>query len=181
MARTLTQAERDELLRSFDHAAFRLELQPTYALPYEQDTLAKFLAGDPEPPDAAPGLRAWFEQVAGLAAEGKRIERVRVHDDPPTPYQRWARWTDSWSARAGETIRYMTRPRAHEVGLLPDSGPADWWLLDSRRLVVMRFDDEGRRVEMTLAVDPAIVVQACAWRDLAIRHSTVGGSDDAAV
>jgi hypothetical protein len=100
------------------------------------------------------------------------MERVRVHDDPPTPYQQWERWVGSWNIRAGETLRYMTRARAHEVGLLPAAGDVDWWLLDSNRLIAMRFDTQGRRVATELVRDPATVVQACAWRDLAVHHST---------
>lgn len=173
MACRLTEAEWAEQLRTFDYTAFRLELQPVYAEAEEKATVERFLAGDPEPPTEVPGLRAWLEQVATLTGQGKRIERVRVHEDPPTPYQRWVRWMDPWNAKAGETIRYMTRARAHEVGLLPAAGDVDWWLLDSTRLVVMRFDDEGHRIENELVTDPAEVVQACAWKDLAVHHSTL--------
>ena len=66
--------------------------------------MAKFLAGEPEPPTEVPVLRAWFEQVAGLTRRGRRFERVRVHEDPPPGYQRWERWIDPWNVAAGETI-----------------------------------------------------------------------------
>ncbi|GIG62281.1 hypothetical protein Lfu02_66530 [Longispora fulva] len=139
--------------------------------------MARFLAGDPQPPTEVPELADWFTQVAKLTGQGKRIERVRVHEDPPTDYQRWERWIGTWNTGAGETIRYLTRRRAHEVGLLPAAGNFDWWLLDSHRLIVMRFDDTGHRLSNELITDPANLVQALAWRDLAVRHST---PDDAA-
>jgi hypothetical protein len=167
----LTQAEFSAALRTFDHTAFRLELQPAYREPTEQETVAKFLAGEPESPTEVAVLRAWFDQVSELTSLGKRIERVRVHDDPPTDYQRWERWIGSWNIAAGETIRYLTRPHAHEIGLLPAAGTQDWWLLDSNRLIVMRFDDIGRRIHNELVTDSATVVQACAWRDLAVHYS----------
>lgn len=181
MERVLTEEEWAHELRTFDLTAFRLEVQPTYAVPGEAQTVERFLAGEPEPPTEAPWLRAWFEQVAALVAGGKRIKRVRVHDDPPTPYQRWVRWIDRWNTAAGEEIRYLDRTRAHEIGLLPAAGTVDWWLMDEDRLVVMRFDDQGRRVESRLVRDPARVAQACAWRDLAVHHSTSGEArrDDA--
>lgn len=181
MGAALTGPEFDDLLRDgFDHTAFRLELQPAYLEPSEADTFAKFLAGSPEPPTNVPGLRAWYEQVAEQTRQGKRIERVRVHADPPTDYQRWERWIGQWNTEAGERISYLTRQKAHDIGLLPTAGSRDWWLLDSRRLIVMSFDSEGRRIHDELVTDPAIVVQACAWRDLAVHHSVPDTVRDAA-
>lgn len=168
---TVTDAEFAALLNGFKHTAFRLELQRAYAEPDEHDTVARFLAGEPQPPTEVPGLRAWFAQVAEQTRQGKRIERVRVHTDPPTDYQQWERWIGAWNSQAGETIRYMTWERAHQVGLLPAVGTTDWWLLDSVRLLVMTFDNQGRRINNELVTDPYRVVQACAWRDLAIHYS----------
>lgn len=171
MGRLLSEDEWAQQLSDYEHTAFRFEQQPEYWEPSEEATINRFLAGDPEPPDAVPGLRAWFEQVAHQVAEGKRITRVRVHDNPPTAVQRWLRSIDAWNTQAGETMRYLTRRRAHEIGLLPNAGRHDWWLFDSCRLVVMRFDDRGHRIENELITDSAQVVQACARRDLALHHA----------
>lgn len=168
----ITGAEFAAALREFDHTAFRLELQRAYSEPDEHDTVARFLAGDQHPPTEVAGLRAWFTQVAEQVRQGKRVERVRVHDDPPTDYQRWERWIGAWNTEAGETIRYMTRDRAHQIGLLPAAGNTDWWLLDSKQLIVMTFDDQGHRIRDELVTAPDRVVQACAWRDLAVHYST---------
>lgn len=168
----LNDAQFADALRSFRQTAFRLELQPAYAEPIEEDTVRRFLAGDPQPPTEVPGLREWFEQVATITSQGKRIERVRVHEDPPTPYQQWERWAGKWNIKAGEVIRYMTRTRAHEVGLLPAATDVDWWLLDSSQLIAMRFDNGGRRTATQLVTESASVVQACSWWDLAANHST---------
>jgi hypothetical protein len=173
VGRALSDDEFAEQIRSFEHTAFRLELQRAYVVRAESEMLARFLAGDLTPPTDTEATREWFGHVAAQIAAGKRVERVRVHETPPTPYQRWERWLGRWNTEAGESIRYMTRQRAHEVGLLPAAGDEDWWLLDSRRLVVMRFDDEGRRLETDLVTEPARVVRACGWRDLAIHHSAL--------
>lgn len=177
----LSQAEFYEALLSYEHTAFRLELQRSYAVPHEAPQFAAFLAGDPQPGPDDPDLRYWYERVAEHAAQGGRMERVRVQEDPPTDYQRFERWLDQWNIAAGEVMRYMTRQRAHEIGLLPAAGNADWWLLDSARLIVMRFGDTGHLITSELVTEPSAVRQACMWRDLAVHHSVQHHlSDDAA-
>jgi hypothetical protein len=133
--------------------------------------VTRFLAGDPVDPDDVPEFVAWADQIRELTANGRRVERVRVHDDPPTPYQRWERWAARQTVAAGEVIRYMRRERAYEVGLLPAAGPDDWWLLDDERLVVMRFDQAGRLATSRLVDEAERVERARAWRDHAVRHS----------
>ena len=173
MRRPITGQEFAQELANFSHTAFRLELQPYFREPCEAATVARFLAGDPQDPSEVPELAAWFDHVRGIVASGRRMERVRVHEDPPTDYQRWERWIGAWNIRAGETMRYLTRARAHEIGLLPAAGRTDWWLLDSSRLIAMTFDNDGNRVRDELVTDPEAVVNACAWRDLAVHHSTL--------
>jgi hypothetical protein len=156
----------------FGHSAFRLELQDSYAEPEEDALYAAFLEGSPPSATTVPELRDWYEAVAAHARHGRLIERVRVQQDPPTDYQRFERWLDRWNIPAGETMRYMTVRRAHEAGLLPAAGGTDWWLLDDARLVVMHFDARGHRIRNELITDPEMVTKACAWRDLAVSHST---------
>lgn len=179
-SRDLSDAEFGEALATFEHTAFRLELQDAYAEPDEAAALAGFLAAGHADPAAIPGFREWCEQVAAQALAGKRMERVRVHSDPPTGYQRFERWLDQWNIAAGETMRYLTRQRAHEIGLLPAAGTADWWLLDSSRLIIMRFDDQHHRIQNTLTDDPKAVIQAGKWRDLAVHHSVQAQLSDVA-
>lgn len=167
----LSEAEFYEALLGFKHTAFRLELQRSYAEPHEEPQFAAFLRGDPQPGPDDPALRDWYESVAEHVAQGGRMERVRVQEDPPTDYQQFERWLDRWNIAAGEVMRYMARGRAYEVGLLPAAGDADWWLVDSARLIVMRFDGAGHRIANELITDPETVLQACKWRDLAVHHS----------
>lgn len=178
--RLLTDAEFGEVIHDFEHTAFRLELQDQYLEPSETELVTSYLRGDPIDPLTSPGFRNWCDRIAEHVRQGKRIERVRVHRNPPTDYQRWERWLDQWNRRAGEVMRYMTPERAREIGLLPAAGDIDWWLLDSSRLIVMRFDSEGHRIENELITDPASVVQACKWRDLAVHHSVRSQDQDVA-
>lgn len=173
MRRSISRTEFKEQIRSFEHTAFRLELQPQYLEPGEADWVQEFLAGRPHDPRDDAGFMGWYHYVTELTADGKRMERVRVQEDPPTDYQRWERWLGTWNVEAGEQMRYTTRQRAHEVGLLPAAGQTDWWLLDSCRLILMSFDEHGNRTGDELVTDPEMVVQACMWRDLAVHHSTL--------
>ena len=179
--RALTEEEFGTELAGFSHTAFRLELQSAYAEPCEEDLLAAWLHGArPDAPSVVPELRDWYAQVARQVSEGKRVERVRVQQDPPTPYQQFERWLDQWNVAAGELMCYMTRQRASAIGLLPAAGDTDWWLLDSSRLIIMRFDPQGHRIRTALVTRPAAVIKACAWRDLAIHHSVRAQMTDVA-
>jgi hypothetical protein len=156
---------------AFDHTAFRLELQAAYAEPEEDALYAAFLRGEAESPAGVPELQDWYAAIADRVARGARVERVRVQQRPPTDYQRFERWLERWNIQAGEIMRYTTRERAYETGLLPAAGNDDWWLLDSSRLVVMQFGAGGRRTRNVLVTEPVTVLRACAWRDLAVHHS----------
>jgi len=181
MGTSLTDTELGEQVLGVAHTAFRLELQPAYIEPIEAETLARFLAGTPDNPPDVPFLHAWFDRIRQLTQDGKRIERVRIIDEPPTGYQKWARLIGWWSTAAGEHIRYLTRTHAHHIGLLPAAGNTDWWLLDNNRLILMHFDPAGTRTSAQLTTDPATIEQACAWRDLAVRHSVPDNPEDALV
>ncbi|MEU4576047.1 DUF6879 family protein [Nonomuraea sp. NPDC023979] len=169
--RTLTANEFGEVLHEFEHTAFRLELQDAYQEPTETELFAAFLRQQPVPPTSVPEFRQWYDRIADHVRHGKRVERVRVQQEPPTDYQRFERWLDTWNIGAGEIMRYLPRPAAFEIGLLPSAGRDDWWLLDSARLIVMQFDDAGRRIRTELVEDADTVLQACMWRDLAVHHS----------
>ena len=70
-------------------------------------------------------------------------------------------------------MRYLTRQEAYDIGLLPAAGNTDWWLLDDARLILMRFDEDSNRIGTELSTDTALIERACAWRDLAVRHSVL--------
>src|SRR3954471_17766127 len=107
--RLVAHADFLSTLHAFDHTAFRLELQRSYAEPEEDDLYAAFLRGDPPEPVTVPELAEWYAQVRRHVGAGKVIERVRVQEEPPTDYQRFERWLDRWNEAAGERIRYLTR------------------------------------------------------------------------
>lgn len=165
----ITGGEFGQYMRAFESSAFRLEQQPGYVVDFEAEQFAAFRAGDVRDPREMPEFAAWLPTVAEHAAKGRRIERVRIHQDPPTDYQRWIRWVGRWNVEAGEVIHYATTEQAHQVGLLPGAGPYDWWLLDDARVLRMTFDDENRCIERHLITDQPSLNRARTWRELAIR------------
>lgn len=172
-ARPLADGELAELLTGIRTEAFRMELQPFYDEPDGGEQTRRFLAGDPIPPDQIPRLSWWGQIVADHVAHGRRVRRVRVHDEPPTGYQQWLRWAGAWNVAAGEEIRYLTRARALQIGLPASlADHEDWWLLDSDTVVTFGWNEQGQLVRAELTTDPQRTARACAWRDLAVHHST---------
>lgn len=167
-ARQITEDEFSHLLDSFRRSAFRLETRDTYALDYEAEDFRRFLAGDPEPPPRVDWWRPWLDQIEEMAAEGRRVARVRLIAEPPSDYQRWELWAAPWHMAAGEDIRYMPHSLAAKLGL---PGGIDWWLLDDERLILMWFDTQGRIAGKVLVADPQIIALHCEWRDLAVRNA----------
>lgn len=172
----LTDAEFADLFRTFTRSAFRCEQQPTYRVPGETDTVGRFLSGDPQDPTELPEFRDWYQTIRDQTAAGRTVERVRIHDDPPTDYQRWVRWVGRWNEQAGEVIHYVTRPEAAQAGFLPADPGRDWWLFDDRRLAVLDWDTTGHLIGRLLITDDEQVAQARAWRHLAVRHTRKGNT-----
>lgn len=155
-------------LAEFAISAFRLELQPAYAVGNERDLFDSFLAGRPEPPTHREEFRAYYRRIGEKTKAGITVERVRLVDDPPTPYQQWTRYMDRWNIEAGETIHYLPRRAAADAGVTKGFAGRDWWLLDNRRLILMTYED-GRRTHTELTTETSELQQARSLRDLAIR------------
>ncbi|WP_353938342.1 DUF6879 family protein [Streptomyces ficellus] len=109
----------------------------------------------------------WRRNVAEQVAQGKRFERVRLVDDPPTDGQRFLLASGQGNVRAGEDIRNLSRADAEHLGL-PDW---DFWLFDSRILVRFVFDENDTTMGVIVSEDPAEVLAACQARDTAWHHA----------
>jgi len=168
MGERLTGDDFNNLVRYFTTTAFRLEVQPVYTVTDERESLDEFLAGEPRPVTEFAFYAAWLDSIRSATAAGKRVERVRVLEEPPTEYQRWEMWSGQYNCAAGETIRYLPRSRAQQIGLpITD----DWWLFDSAKLATMRFSDSGEPLGGEIISDPQVVAQHRTWWDLAVAHS----------
>jgi hypothetical protein len=135
-----------------------MEVRSRYNPAYEGETLRKFLAGAPI--DLS-WMQDWLRMVREAATEGRCFARVRVVDLPMSEWNRYSYALAQHNIAAGEDIRYLERGNA--AGL-PD---CDYWLFDSSKLVVMRFDEADRFVGGENIEDPAEIVKANYWRDAA--------------
>lgn len=154
-----------QLFDSYAHTAFRLETRERYVVDKEQEPLRKFLAGEPAN-DA--WMEDWLADIRAATTDGKRVERVRVVNEPHSDYTRFGLDLAQLTVGAGEDIRYLPRTRAHELAL-PDE---DYWLFDSGHVAVLRFDGSDRLLGVQVLDDPAEVVRRCQWRDAAWHHAT---------
>lgn len=151
----------DFFREGFEHTAWRLETRRAYPSDQATEEYQLFLQGIAPPKDTGP----WFANVVEQTRAGKRIERVRLVDNPPTDNQRYLLATTPDNLAAGEDIRYMWRGEAIELSL-PDF---DFWLFDSRILARFNWEDASRRMELT--TDPEQVLAACQARDAAWHYA----------
>jgi hypothetical protein len=151
------------LFDSFEHTAFRLETREAYVEDEESEPLRAFLAGRPD----YGWFADWPEYISGIVAAGKRFERVRVVSQPHSDYTRFGLDLARLSVAAGDDIRYLPRPEAQRLGL-PNE---DYWLFDSRTVVIFGFGADGRITQRLLVDEPAAVVAHSYWRDVAWHYA----------
>lgn len=165
----MTPEDFDALFDSFEHTVVRLETLPEYRVGgAEAERLAAFHAGRPRP------LRSvrndpWLTRIALTTAAGKSWSRVRVVDDPLTPYQRYQLQSHVEAQACGEEVLIARRS-------LTSNGGPDFWLFDAgrpgARAVVMDYDEQGRWLGAHLVDDPAEVERLAAAvekvRDVAV-------------
>jgi hypothetical protein len=99
--------------------------------------------------------------VQEATAEGRLFARARVVDLPMGDWTRYSYALAEHNIAAGEDIRYLDQANAPA---LPDY---DYWLFDSSKLIIMRFDDADCFIGGETIEDPAEIVQANYWRDAA--------------
>lgn len=152
------------LFTDFGHTAWRLETRRGYASDRQSPKWQRFLAGEDigHDPD-----NDWRRNVRAQHAAGKRFERVRLVDEPPTPGQEFLLASAVSNVAAGEDIRNLPRTQASRLGL-PER---DFWLFDSRLLATLVFDADDDLLGVELTEDPAAVVSACQIRDTAWHHA----------
>lgn len=144
-------------------------MRDNYDSSYETESVRKFLAGEP---DDLAWSETWLSMVREATNEGRRFARVRVVSIPLTDYSRFGVWASQFTTAAGEDVRYLARDQTQDTTLAGH----DYWLFDSRLLVVMRFDDADRFLGGEVVEDPAVIVQHNYWRDAAW-HRAVGRDD----
>jgi hypothetical protein len=154
----------DTYFTTFEHTAWRLETRRGYASDRAREKYRRYVQTQQMADDAD---RPWCVNVRAQTARGKRIERVRIVDDPPTVEQNYLLAGAAINNQAGEDIRNLWRAQAYQLGL-----PAvDFWLFDARHALVLHFTEGDDYLGAELVQDPARIVQFCQIRDAAWHHA----------
>ncbi|MCO6003519.1 hypothetical protein NE236_00820 [Actinoallomurus purpureus] len=153
-----------DLFSSFTSAARRLEVRRSYGVAEEDEPFQIFLAG--ADPDTA-WFRPWLDLMSRQTGSGKRVERVRVVDDPPSDYLRFEIAHTPLNLAAGEDIRYLLRDASQRL----DLPPYDYWIFDDRLLVFLRFDKSNRFLGFERTEVPEEVARHLNSWDIAWRHA----------
>ncbi|MEU7556890.1 DUF6879 family protein [Streptomyces eurythermus] len=162
--RTIDLEEFGGLFSKFEHTAWRLETRRRYASDEATDTYRQFVeTGEADWTFDHPYCKAIREQTS----QGKRVERVRIVDEPPTTGQLYLLDNAKRNSVMGEDIRNLWRADADRLRLPAE----DFWLFDSRLIALLRFDDDDQLTHVDLITEPAEVVRCCMVRDAAWHHA----------
>lgn len=158
--------EFDRLFTQFKHTAWRLESRRRYASDEQTETYQQFTRGesvDWEGVDAE-----WCAERSEQTALGKRFERVRIVDSPPTLGQLYLLDNARRNSSVGETIYSLRRADAERLAL---PGGEDFWLFDSRLVALLNFDDADQLLNVELIMEPAAVLRYAMARDAAMHRA----------
>jgi hypothetical protein len=158
--------EFDRLFTQFEHTAWRLETRRRYASDEATGTYAQFLRG--EPVDWHGVDAAWCAERREQTALGKRFERVRIIDSPPTPGQLYLLDNARRNSEVGETIYSLRREDADRAGLIQNE---DFWIFDSRLVALLNFDEADNLLDVELIREPAAVLRYAMTRDAAMHYA----------
>ncbi|WP_251093887.1 DUF6879 family protein [Streptomyces sp. Caat 7-52] len=167
--RTIDLGEFSDLFSKFEHTAWRLETRRRYASDEANDRWDQFIETGSVTEDWSEDTptSGFRKTIRDQRAQGKRVERVRLVDQPPTTGQRYLLEGARWNIKSGEDIRNLWRADAERLQLPAE----DFWLFDSRLIALLRFDDEDQLTHVDLITEPAEVVRCCMVRDAAWHHA----------
>ncbi len=158
----------------FAHTAWRLESRSAYASDRAGAGYQRWIRG--EDPQTDPH-RPWCRGIAAQVATGKRVERVRIADEPISDGQAYLLAVGWANVEAGEDIRHLHRSVADRLQL----PRRDFWLFDSATLLEMHFDEDDNYLGAELVTDHDAVLTACQIRDAAWHYAVPRAAFAAAV
>lgn len=160
----LAGEEWQQFFDSFEQSAWRLELEPVYTMPQEQEAITRFRAGERLPSDHRSG---WMNRVASYADTGRAIGRVHVVRRPLSEYLKFEfEWYYRPHVTVGEDIRILDVTDVPIEGL-PDY---DFWMFDDERVVKMLYRPDGTQIGRYLIEEPDIATYL-QYREIALAHS----------
>lgn len=148
----------DACFDQFAHAAHKLETRRRTVAPGEAERIRAFQEGAARPVRSV-RTEPWLARIAVTTATmGKSWQRVRILDQPLTPYQQYGMEGLVESQAAGEEVRVVQRVA------VPDLATDFWWFdpgWPTEFALLLSYDDGDRFAgfEVTAARD---VLEACA-------------------
>ncbi|MEU0550448.1 DUF6879 family protein [Micromonospora sp. NPDC005979] len=145
---SISEAEFERLLVSFERDAIHLETRDAYGTAVELPYMAKWAAGEP---DDLAWLDGWCESLREHVKAGRSVRRARIVSEPLSDYQRWSYSIAEPMVDAGEDIRWVPRRLVSSLGL-PGN---DYYLFDDRLAVFLIYAGNGLAVDRVASTDPA--------------------------
>ncbi|MEW2631865.1 DUF6879 family protein [Streptomyces sp. NPDC048389] len=163
-ARIIDLGEFENLFRTFQHTAWRLETRRGYANDEATATYRQFVETGAAQWDLDD---AYCTMIRSQTGQGKRVERVRIVDAPPTTGQLYLLDNAKRNSALGEDIRNLSRADAERLRLPAE----DFWIFDSRMVARLNFTNDDQLVDVELITEPAEVVARSLIRDAAWHHA----------
>jgi hypothetical protein len=158
----MTPEQFDACFDLFERTAYKLETRRRTVAPGEADRIRAFEQGLPRPVRSV-RTEPWLARIAvTTATQGKLWQRVRVLDDPLTPYQAYGIPGLVESQAAGEDVHIAKRSR------VPDLARDFWWFdegLPGEFALLLYYGPDDRYTGAEVSTDP-VVLEMCAteWR-----------------
>lgn len=157
------------LYRGCVRSAFRLEARNRYAVPWEEEQLAAFAEGRPEPPSES--LDRSNQMIRELVDAGRHISRVHVVERPLTPYLRWELNAYARNIRAGEEIRIADRAWHPDLEDLTEDFVIFDAETDEPSVVWYDYDEEDRLLGYRYSESPTEIERCRRERGIALEHA----------
>ncbi|WP_371791842.1 hypothetical protein OG285_20775 [Streptomyces sp. NBC_01471] len=137
----------EDLFRDCRRTAVHLETRDAYMK--SDPAFIDWAAG--KPLDPVERWAGWHALVTEATSRGVEVRRARIVSTPIGEYIRFEHEvTEALNIAAGEQVRWLTRRAATDIAL-PGN---DFWLFDSRLVLVNHFDGEGENLELELSEAP---------------------------
>ncbi|MEE1781467.1 hypothetical protein PUR71_00700 [Streptomyces sp. SP17BM10] len=144
----------DQLFASCERSAVHLEMRDAYML--DDPMFLAWKAGDVEASGRAES--PWLALMASTTGRGVEVRRARIVSEPVSEYVRFEYdITDLHNIAVGEQVRWLPRRRTTDLAL-PGN---DFWLFDSRTVLINHFTGQGDFVDHEVTEDPD-VARLCA-------------------
>jgi hypothetical protein len=145
---SISEADFDRLLRTFERSSVHLETRDAYGTAVELPHMAKWAAGEP---DDLKWLDDWCNTLRQHVAAGKTVRRARIVSEPLSDYQRWSYSIAYPMVEAGEDIRWVPRRLVSSIGI-PGN---DFYLFDDRLVVFLIYSGNGLNAAYETSTDSA--------------------------